>query len=123
MAYFETIKDGVKYVEVDGILRGVFYEESKGVSGAHFCKFSVGYDTEQDDFGNYKTKYLSDIVAWGDWAELVNYLSEEGELFVNVKCKVTEYKGKEQYRCTWVQSAQKPKARKRGENDFPDIDI
>lgn len=109
MAYIETTKDGIKYVEVDGRMSRVRYRESCGEKGKPFVSFSVCYHFGKNEFDENVSFYLN-CVAFGKRAELVNWLNEQNKLSVLVRGELTEseYNGEtqEQLICSWVQSEQ-----------------
>ena len=89
MALLKYTQDETSYVEVDGKLYCVKYRECYGKNQKPFVRFSVAYDYEVDDFGSKKNKYIS-CTAWGNIAEIVNYLSEQNRLQVKVSGKIEE---------------------------------
>ncbi len=106
MPYLETTKDGVRYASVDGKIYGVKYRDCCGKNQKPFVRFSVAYDYEIDNFGSTKNKYIF-CTAWGNIAEIVNYLSEQNRLQVKVSGKIeeNEWQGekRENLVCTWVE--------------------
>lgn len=127
MAYFETEKDGIKYVAVDGKMCNLKYRASVGKHGKPFATFSVAYDYEYDEFGQVKNKYIN-CCAWADIAEIAYCLSEQGKLRISAKgrLRISEYNGeqKEQLECTWIETLfeipniVKPKSETKDDDDF-----
>lgn len=131
MAYLETIKDEVKYVQVDGRLYGVKYQECCGKNNKPFVKFSVAFDYFYDEFGVIKNKYIP-CIAWGDIAEIIDYLSQQQKIRIKVcgKIRENEYNGDkyETLECAWVDPlfeipAQTQRVKRDHRDEFDEFDI
>ena len=106
MALLKYTQDETTYAQADGKLYGVKYRDCCGKNQKPFVRFSVAYDYEIDNFDSTKNKYIF-CTAWGNIAEIINYLSEQNRLQVKVSGKIeeSEWQGekRENFVCTWIE--------------------
>lgn len=131
MAIFYDDLKTPKYAQADGKMYGVRYKEFCGRNSKPFVQFRIAFDYTKTDFDITKNEYIY-CTAWGNIAEIVNYLSEQNRLQVKVSGKIeeSEWQGekRENLLCTWVEPlfeipAQPKQSKKKQKDEFDDFDI
>lgn len=134
MAIIKYIEDEATYATVTGRLCNIKFRESVGKNAKPMATFSAAYDYERDEFDKPTNLYMN-CIAWGDLAEYIGELQDNQEkprVLVCGRLKTSEWKGesREQLEAdfimlqptTIITEEKKPK-RKKGEEDYEDINF